>query len=105
MFWPAFGRIPDTDTFYFAAVSFDIANEVFTLIPTPTSDWSTSTSRLTMYENKLAVLSCFATQDSESLIELWVMEDGLGASWAKIYSSCLIPRVVRPVMTIWMNCL
>ncbi|KAK4270217.1 hypothetical protein QN277_023279 [Acacia crassicarpa] len=103
MFWSGFRRNPDTQTYYFAAVSFDIANEVFILIPTPTTDRSTSTSRLTMYENKIAVLSCFATQDSESFIELWVMEDGSGASWAKKYSSCLIPRVVRPVMTIWMN--
>ncbi|KAK4270219.1 hypothetical protein QN277_023281 [Acacia crassicarpa] len=103
MFWPGFGRNPDTHTYYFATVSFDIANEVFTLTPTPTPDWSTSTSRLTMYEKKLALLSFFATQDSEYLIELWVMEDGSGASWAKKYSSCLIPRVVRPEMTIWMN--
>ncbi|KAI9077667.1 hypothetical protein K1719_040354 [Acacia pycnantha] len=104
MFWSGFEKNPDTDTCYFAIVSFDIANEVFTLIPAPTPDWSTSTtSRLTMYENKLAVLSCFETQDSESFIELWVMEDGSGASWAKKYSSCLIPRVVRPVMTVWMN--
>ncbi|KAI9112231.1 hypothetical protein K1719_016754 [Acacia pycnantha] len=103
MFWSGFGRNPDTHTFYSATVSFDIANEVFTLIPTPTPDRSTSTSRLTMYENKLAVLSFFTTQDSESLIELWVMEDGSGASWAKKYSSCLIPGVVRPVMTIWKN--
>ncbi|KAK4259403.1 hypothetical protein QN277_005741 [Acacia crassicarpa] len=101
MFWSGRRRNPDVKTYYYAIVSFDIANELFTLIPTP--DWSTSTSRLTMYENKLAVLSFFATQDSESLIELWVMEDGSGASWGKKYSSCLIPSVVRPVMTIWMN--
>ncbi|KAK4259402.1 hypothetical protein QN277_005740 [Acacia crassicarpa] len=99
MFWSGRRRNPDTN--YYAIVSFDIANEVFTLVPTP--DRSTSTSRLTMYENKLAVLSCFATQDSESLIELWVMEDGSGASWAKIYSSSLIPSVLRPMMTVWMN--
>ncbi|KAK4270216.1 hypothetical protein QN277_023278 [Acacia crassicarpa] len=103
MFWFGCGRNPDTHTYYFAIVSFDIANEVFTLIPTPTPDWSASTSRLTMHEDKLAVLSCFATQDSESFIELWMMEDGSGASWAKKYSSCPIPRVVRPVMTTWMN--
>ncbi|KAI9112246.1 hypothetical protein K1719_016769 [Acacia pycnantha] len=50
MFWSGFEKNPDTDTCYFAIVSFDIANEVFTLIPAPTPDWSTSTtSRLTMY--------------------------------------------------------
>ncbi|KAI9127261.1 hypothetical protein K1719_001820 [Acacia pycnantha] len=101
MFWSGFRRNPDTYTHHFAIVSFDIANEVFTLIPTP--DWSGSKSRLTRYENKLAVLSFFASHYSESLIELWVMEDGSGASWAKKYSSWLIPSVVRPVMTIWMN--
>ncbi|KAK4259401.1 hypothetical protein QN277_005739 [Acacia crassicarpa] len=96
-------RNPDTNTYYNAIVSFDLASELFTLIPTP--DWCTSTYTLTMYENKLAVLSFFATQDSESLIELSVMEDGSGASWAKKYSSsCLIPSVVRPMMmTVWMN--
>ncbi|KAI9077670.1 hypothetical protein K1719_016675 [Acacia pycnantha] len=104
MFWSGFGRNPDTHTYYFATVSFDIANEVFTLIPTPTPDRSTSTtSRLTTYENKLAMFSFFVTQGFEYLIELWVMEDGSGAYWAKKYSSCPIPRVERPVMIIWMD--
>ncbi|XP_054776358.1 putative F-box protein At5g62660 isoform X2 [Prosopis cineraria] len=102
MFWFGFGRKQDTDTYYEVIVSFDIANEVFALISIPA--WSTSISRsgFTVYENKLAVLSFPAIQDSESWIELWVMEDVTGASWSKKYSSCLFPCLARPV-TIWRN--
>ncbi|KAI9127355.1 hypothetical protein K1719_001914 [Acacia pycnantha] len=98
MFWLGFSSIKGS--FYYVIVSFDIANEVFTLI---TLDGSIPIPILSVYEDKLAMLSLSAMEDSKSMIELWVMEDGSGASWAKKYCSCLIPRVVRPVMTIWMN--
>ncbi|KAI9126957.1 hypothetical protein K1719_001516 [Acacia pycnantha] len=101
MFWLGFSWKDSTiDSFYDVIVSFDIANEVFTLI---TLDCSIPRPTLSVYENKLAMLCLSEMEDSESLIELWVMEDGSGASWAKKFSSCLIPSVVRPVMTIWMN--
>ncbi|XP_028790576.1 F-box/kelch-repeat protein At3g06240-like [Neltuma alba] len=59
-------------------VSFDIAMELFTLIPFPTM---TSASQscfhsLTMYQNKLALLSPTVIKNSESyLIDLWVLEE------------------------------
>ncbi|XP_054789785.1 F-box/kelch-repeat protein At3g06240-like [Prosopis cineraria] len=97
MFWSGLAWKQDTDTYDVVVLSFDLANEVFTFIPTP--DWNTSSISFAAYENKLAVLSSPALQD---VGELWVMEDGTGLSWAKKYSYYLLPRLVRPV-TIWRN--
>ncbi|XP_028753103.1 uncharacterized protein LOC114712723 [Neltuma alba] len=78
-------------------VSFDIAMEAFTLIPMPPLDKSHKYSgyKLTVYENKLAVISHFLegvsfTTDSY-YIDLWVVEEGIGVpkerwSWTKKYS-------------------
>ncbi|XP_028755882.1 putative F-box protein At3g22650 [Neltuma alba] len=78
-------------------VSFDMAMETFTLIPMPALDRSHKYTghKLTVYENKIAVISHFIepvsfTTDSW-LIDLWVMEEGIGApqkrwSWTKKYS-------------------
>ncbi|KAI9127171.1 hypothetical protein K1719_001730 [Acacia pycnantha] len=101
MFWLGFSwKDSIIGSFHNVIVSFDIAKEVFTLI---TLDCLIPRPTLSVYENKLAILCLSEMEDSEALIELWVMEDGSGASWAKKYCSCLIPSVVRPVMTIWMN--
>ncbi|KAI9073859.1 hypothetical protein K1719_044173 [Acacia pycnantha] len=60
-------------------VSFDIAKEVFTLMPKPNLDCFPHES-LTVYENKLAILGEIDGDDDESsdLIGLWVMEEEKG---------------------------
>ncbi|XP_054776830.1 putative F-box/kelch-repeat protein At1g12170 [Prosopis cineraria] len=94
-------------------VSFDIAMELFTLIPTPPSPFSVRTTSfpkyLTAYENKLAVLSDTLSGDSRSsLIHLWVMEEGTGTnrerwSWTKKYTSNPYPDLFLIPITIWRN--
>ncbi|XP_028755900.1 F-box protein At3g07870-like [Neltuma alba] len=88
-------------------ISFDIATEVFTLMPRPALTLGSHLKTLTMYEKKLAVLCCTAIGNSKSLIDLWVMEEGTAASgqrcsWTKKYSICPYPGVLRP-LTIWRN--
>ncbi|KAI9127046.1 hypothetical protein K1719_001605 [Acacia pycnantha] len=61
IFWFGFGREPDTSTYY-VIVSFDIANEVFSLIPTPDRFDPRSRSSFAVHENKLALLSFSPTQ-------------------------------------------
>ncbi|KAK4259386.1 hypothetical protein QN277_005724 [Acacia crassicarpa] len=94
-------------------VSFDIAMEVFALIPMPSSLFSiknTPYSRyLTAHENKLALLCHTLSGDfKSSLIHLWVMEEGTCASrerwvWTKKYiSSPYLGYLLVPV-AIWRN--
>ncbi|XP_028785360.1 putative F-box protein At3g10430 [Neltuma alba] len=98
-------------------VSFDIATEVFTLIPMPPlpSPVISASDRkyLTVYGNKLALLSHTVSEDfKSSLIHLWVMEKGTCASrerWCctKKYTSspylgCRLGYMLVPV-TIWRN--
>ncbi|XP_054795169.1 F-box protein CPR1-like [Prosopis cineraria] len=89
-------------------VSFDIAIEVFTLIPLPTSVPKSLFNRLTVHENNLAMLShTFSGNYESSLIDLWVMEEGAGASggrwnWTKKYSVSPYPCILVP-WTIWRN--
>ncbi|KAI9084682.1 hypothetical protein K1719_033326 [Acacia pycnantha] len=75
-------------------VSFDIAREVFTLIPFPTVTSSYQCSyKLASFENKLALFFPSITENSESwAIALWVLEECTDPSrerwsWAKIYTS------------------
>ncbi|KAI9096817.1 hypothetical protein K1719_025800 [Acacia pycnantha] len=95
-------------------VSFDIAMEVFALIPMPPSLFSITNTpypryHLTAHENKLALLSHTLSGDSKSsLIHLWVMEEGTCASgerwvWTKKYiSSPYLGYLLVPV-AIWRN--
>ncbi|KAK4259924.1 hypothetical protein QN277_006202 [Acacia crassicarpa] len=89
-------------------VSFDIAKEVFTLMPKPNLDYCADES-LTVYENKLAILCEIDGDDDESsdLIGLWVMEEGTCVSgerqgWNKIYTSGPCPYILDP-MAVWRN--
>ncbi|KAI9127373.1 hypothetical protein K1719_001932 [Acacia pycnantha] len=81
-------------------VSFDIAMEVFALIPMPSSlvsvtytPYPRSRYHLTAHDNKLALLSHTLSGDlKSSMIHLWVMEEGTCGSrerlvWTKKYIS------------------
>ncbi|KAI9096830.1 hypothetical protein K1719_025813 [Acacia pycnantha] len=92
-------------------VSFDLAMEVFALIPMPSSLFSITNTPypryLTAHENKLALLSHTLSGDfKSSLIHLWVMEEGTCASgerwvWTKKYiSSPYLGYLLVPV-AIW----
>ncbi|KAI9127263.1 hypothetical protein K1719_001822 [Acacia pycnantha] len=93
IFW--LGSKPDKEEEL--VISFDIAEEAFTLVTMPPLDESHKYSghKLTVHENKLAVISHFIegvsfTTDSW-YIDLWVGEEGIGAPkerwrWTKKYS-------------------
>ncbi|KAK4256134.1 hypothetical protein QN277_009042 [Acacia crassicarpa] len=90
-------------------ISFDVATESFALIPIPRSTLVTIESRLTTYENKLAMLSKTRVHSSFS-INLWVMEEcedtsGEGWIWTKIYTSNPFPHRAHfsSTLTIWRN--
>ncbi|XP_028755863.1 F-box/kelch-repeat protein At3g06240-like [Neltuma alba] len=87
-------------------VSFDIAMEVFTVIPGPSPSYN-----LTMYEGKLAALSSYGIGDCPYyqyyLFDLWVMEEDIGSSgerwsWSKKYTSIPCLHHLHPG-TIWRN--
>ncbi|KAK4256273.1 hypothetical protein QN277_009158 [Acacia crassicarpa] len=88
-------------------VSFDIAKEVFTLIPRPNLEYNAE-EKLTVYENKLAVL-CDIWKDDETtgFIDLWVLDEGTCVSgetwrWTKRHTSS--PFSFRlDSRTIWRN--
>ncbi|XP_028805673.1 F-box/kelch-repeat protein At3g06240-like [Neltuma alba] len=92
-------------------VSFDIATEVFTLIPwPPLSDGSSS--KLSVYEDKLAVISLSGIGDFPnylySLIDLWVLEEVIDSSterwrWTKKYTCNSCPSMLDYPVTIWRN--
>ncbi|KAI9110644.1 hypothetical protein K1719_018510 [Acacia pycnantha] len=88
--------------------SFDIAKEVFTLIPYPASAPKSNYSRFTIYESKLAMLSeSWLGNLKATQIELWVMEKCMDTFeerwiWTKIYTSNSYPYILDPV-TIWRN--
>ncbi|KAK4259394.1 hypothetical protein QN277_005732 [Acacia crassicarpa] len=102
MFWWGYKTVGEVDGKNLI-VSFDLAVEVFTVTPTPQLHEHVD---FTVYEEKLAILS--SIQDStHSLIDLWVMEEGVGASgeiwvWTKKYSIDIYPRFLSP-RTIWRN--
>ncbi|XP_028755896.1 F-box/LRR-repeat/kelch-repeat protein At2g27520-like [Neltuma alba] len=92
-------------------VSFDIAMEVFILIPLPSSPFSVTNTPypryLAVYDNKLALLSHTLSEDfKSSLIHLWLMEEGTCASrerwiWTKKYTSCPYLGCLLVPVTIW----
>ncbi|KAI9081466.1 hypothetical protein K1719_036612 [Acacia pycnantha] len=102
-------------------ISFDIAAESFALIPIPRSAHVTSSSTLTAYENKLAMLSRTRVEyksgiespksfSSNFVIKLWVIEKCADTSgerwiWTQVYTSNRFPDpgfFIIP-MTIWGN--
>ncbi|XP_028755851.1 F-box/kelch-repeat protein At3g06240-like [Neltuma alba] len=96
------GGEDDTDLI----VSFDIAMEVFTLIPMPNSF-----SKLGVYDDKLAVLSHSRIGDFPnylcSFIDLWVLEEGIGSStkrwsWTKKCTCGPLPSALN-LGVIWRN--
>ncbi|KAK4259892.1 hypothetical protein QN277_006180 [Acacia crassicarpa] len=89
-------------------VSFDIAMEVFSLIPMPPIDFNYKTANFTLHESKLGVLHGIESPES-CRIELWVMEEDKSAagereiwSWTKKYTSNPYPFLLLP-RAIWRN--
>ncbi|KAK4256280.1 hypothetical protein QN277_009165 [Acacia crassicarpa] len=89
-------------------VSFDIAKEVFTVIPWPELDYN-GDIKLTVYENKLAILCDIWEHDVEipDIIDLWVLDEGTCASgqtwsWTKRYTSSPLSCTLDS-MAIWRN--
>ncbi|KAK4256290.1 hypothetical protein QN277_009175 [Acacia crassicarpa] len=90
-------------------VSFDIAKEVFTVIPRPKIDYHADVM-LTVYENKLALLCHTWKSDDDEIpyvIDLWVLYEGTCASgqtwsWTKRYTSSPHSCTLDP-RTIWRN--
>ncbi|KAI9127148.1 hypothetical protein K1719_001707 [Acacia pycnantha] len=83
-------------------VSFDLAVEVFTVIPLP----ELQPIKLTVYQEKLAIFSS-NRNSKHPAIDMWVMEEGVGASgerwgWTKKYTSSPNPCFLNP-RTIWRN--
>ncbi|KAK4271135.1 hypothetical protein QN277_019872 [Acacia crassicarpa] len=87
--------------------SFDLATEVWTVIPMPEQHSSTFSKSLMVYEGKLAFVIC--TKDFEhSAIHLWVREEGVGASgetwnWTKKFTSNPYPSSGLFPETMWGN--
>ncbi|KAI9084716.1 hypothetical protein K1719_033360 [Acacia pycnantha] len=92
-------------------VSFDIAREVFTLIPFPTMTSAHGCyNTLAIFKNKLALFFPSDIENSESyVIDLWVLEECTDPtserwSWAKIYTSRPNPyRFIICPEIIWRN--
>ncbi|KAI9084662.1 hypothetical protein K1719_033306 [Acacia pycnantha] len=93
-------------------VSFDIAMEVSTLIPFPNMPLALESifNRLTMYQNKLAMLAPTVVGNPESyLINLWVLEESTDPSkerwsWTKLYTSRPNPyRFSISAQIVWRN--
>ncbi|KAK4259387.1 hypothetical protein QN277_005725 [Acacia crassicarpa] len=92
------------DGFENVIVSFDLAVEEFTVTPAPQLH---KHSGFAVYEEKLALVSWMIEDSTHSVIDLWVMEEGVGASgeiwsWTKKYSINPYPCFLSP-MTIWRN--
>ncbi|KAI9127245.1 hypothetical protein K1719_001804 [Acacia pycnantha] len=82
-------------------VSFDIAIEVFTLIPLPPLPNMTS-FELTLYKNKVSILNL------SNCIDLWVLEEDVSSSnkswsWTKKFSSNPCPSTLEFPGIIWGN--
>ncbi|XP_054797553.1 F-box/kelch-repeat protein At3g23880-like [Prosopis cineraria] len=114
MFWFGFNVDEDDDEDiyefddYGSIVSFDIANEVFTLIPMPDIGFCRE-EILTVYENKLAVL-CNKSTRSFDWVEMWVLtesaSDESGERWRwidKYYSNDFVGLSCVYPMIVWVN--
>ncbi|KAI9127341.1 hypothetical protein K1719_001900 [Acacia pycnantha] len=106
MFWLVSQRFgEDTEN---RIVSFDLAAEVFKVIPIPVLQ----PFKLTVYEEKLVIFSR-NKNSAHSAIDMWVTEKGVGASgerlgWTKKYTSSPNPCLLNPTCflnptTIWRN--
>ncbi|KAK4259506.1 hypothetical protein QN277_005830 [Acacia crassicarpa] len=88
-------------------VSFDIAMEVFTLIPWPPLSGINPSSSLTVYEDKLALLNVSEIGRRCSNVNLWVMEEDISSlvkrwNWIKKFTSGIYPWKFV-LGTIWRN--
>ncbi|CAH9067331.1 unnamed protein product [Cuscuta europaea] len=83
-------------------LSLYLAMDEFRLIPPPPSSRN-ETANLTVYKNRLAVFHCSHDLNTENiLIDLWMIEEGIGSSWSKILTCGPYPHLGVP-LTIWMN--
>ncbi|KAK4271139.1 hypothetical protein QN277_019876 [Acacia crassicarpa] len=106
MFW--LGKKSSKDHYFEVVIfSFDLATEMWTVIPEPEQHSSTVYHNLMVYEGKLAFVIC--TDDfKHSAIHLLVKEEGVGASretwnWTKIFSSNPYPSNGLLPETMWGN--
>ncbi|KAI9127435.1 hypothetical protein K1719_001994 [Acacia pycnantha] len=109
IFWLAFD-FEDKD-YHSMILSFDLAVEVFTLIPLPSSTYDTRSyvihsTVLDVYENKVAMLHRYHVNTS-SFIDLWVLEEVSGVHgrswcWNKKYSIGPTSSLLQP-KCIWRN--
>ncbi|XP_054778168.1 putative F-box protein At5g52610 [Prosopis cineraria] len=97
MFWSVdrvieCGDEEEIDVVEIVILSFDIAMDVFTLLTLPAGLDFGARGCLTLYKNQLAIFSHTVIGNYESsVIDLWVMEEGVGASlerwsWSKKHS-------------------
>ncbi|XP_054778174.1 F-box protein CPR1-like [Prosopis cineraria] len=109
MFWSDFDlsgknqgnrTLSSIDRCFTMIISFDIVTEEFKLIRKPAINSPTSTARLDVYGNKLALLCQTNVRRFESsMIELWVMEEVASSekwSWIKIYNISSSSGTFRP---------
>ncbi|CAH9094757.1 unnamed protein product [Cuscuta epithymum] len=103
MFWIASQRgLAIHEREYNVILSLDLAMDELRLILLPPSS-SKDIPILTVYENRLAAFQTSLTINPRNcLIELWVIEEGIGSSWSKILSCGPYPHIVAP-LTIWRN--
>ncbi|KAI9096296.1 hypothetical protein K1719_026015 [Acacia pycnantha] len=106
IFWYGFmlGMVERDENDGCLVVSFDLATEVFTLIPLPSSAHKSHHNVLSVHENNLAML-CHTDDLKFSLIHLWVMEEGTDASrerWNWKFSTDPFPSLLD-ARTIWGN--
>ncbi|VFQ58426.1 unnamed protein product [Cuscuta campestris] len=81
-------------------VSFNIATEVFTLIPMPSHSFSFY--RLAVFEKKLCIIAAPSySPRSGSKIRWWVMEEER-LNWSKKYISCPLSCPLSP-LAVWKN--
>ncbi|KAI9090225.1 hypothetical protein K1719_028771 [Acacia pycnantha] len=90
-------------------VSFDIANEEFSLIPVPDVDVDQDLRNgvnFTEFEHRLTILFPTMIENPEScLIELWMLEEGTcgsGERWSWAKKFVFSPVYLHPI-TIWRN--
>ncbi|KAI9110476.1 hypothetical protein K1719_018342 [Acacia pycnantha] len=109
IFWLGFNLVKKDESSHYLILSFDIGTESFTLIPLPSYVPISPYNRLTIYENKLAMLANTEIEDiKSSSIDLWAMDKCVDASgerwiWTKIYTSSLYPDGLLRPYTIWQN--
>ncbi|KAK4256311.1 hypothetical protein QN277_009194 [Acacia crassicarpa] len=111
IFWFGLKEGEEEEDCELVIVSFDIAMEVFTLIPFPNIPLTLEScfDRLTMYQNKLAMLAPTVVGNPESyLIDLWVLEESTDPSkerwsWTKLYTSRPNPYRFSISPIVWRN--